>query len=122
MISSASGFCASVSCSMVNCGKRGSLLITCDPTNVSATEPTAAASATDTNDTACLMGSPDNKRGRRAPLRAQQCASTTSLARKSSLGTRRTPRPPGDQPPEHRMIGAFAQCKWQLERARYFLI
>jgi hypothetical protein len=34
-----------------------SLLITCDPISVSAMEPAAAASATDTNDAACLMDS-----------------------------------------------------------------
>src|ERR1700756_2900045 len=113
MISSASGFCASVSCSMVNCGKRGSLLITCDPTNVSATEPTAAASATDTNDTACLMGSPDNKRGRRAPLRARSSVRARRRLSENLLLEldESHAHPPGVQPAEHRTIGAFGSVQ-----------
>src|SRR3954469_10065018 len=47
MICSPSGFCASLSCSMVSCGKRGSLLVAGAANMVAANQPPAAATTSD---------------------------------------------------------------------------
>src|SRR3954451_15500860 len=59
MICSPSGFCASLSCSMVSCGKRGSLLVAGAANMVAASQPPAAATTSDDIQTeAEFMGFP----------------------------------------------------------------
>src|SRR3982074_2649255 len=59
MICSPSGFCASLSCSMVSCGKRGSLPDAGAANIVAANQPPAAAMASDDIQTeaVCLISS-----------------------------------------------------------------
>ncbi|MGN8548441.1 hypothetical protein ACQPTN_28530 [Bradyrhizobium sp. 13971] len=51
MICSPSGFCRSLSCSIVSCGKRGSLLVAGAENAVAASQPPAAASVSDESQT-----------------------------------------------------------------------
>jgi hypothetical protein len=99
---------------MVNCGKRGSLLITCVPINVSATEPAAAANATDTNDTAYLMDAPvieQPRPPRRTRKGAQQYARASRRWSENLILDLAESHAdaPGVQPPEHRTVGALGR-------------
>src|SRR5262249_35002654 len=97
MISSANGFCASVSCSKVNCWKRGSLLITGVPINVAATNPPVGANATETNDPGYLRDAPGIENRAPGPAEARgslHAQAAAGLKMKFLIGPKATPMRP----------------------------